>query len=161
MHLGDACDCGKAVLKAASLPALLALEAITFSLGLLGFCMRPPGSLQLFSGSWGAVQASGAWGGVWGGGVQVRKQPQLEALTLGCWTEKKGEGRGRRKIKDELVNSWPWFTACCLLLYTILLFPYQMKGFDCCQVFGVLEDPGRGTTLLCEGCEHHEGGSWS
>lgn len=90
----------------------------------------------------------------------MRKQPQLEALTLGCWIEKKGEGRGRRKIKDELVNSWPWFTAYCLLLYTILLFPYQLKGFDYCQVFGVLEDPGRGTTLLCEGYEHHEGGSW-
>lgn len=42
------------------LPALLALEAITFSLGLLDFCMRPPGSLQLFSGSWGTMQASGA-----------------------------------------------------------------------------------------------------
>lgn len=35
------------------------------------------------------------------------------------------EDRRGKKIKDELVNPWPWFAACCLLLYTMLLFPHQ------------------------------------
>lgn len=62
MHLGEACDGGKAVHTEGSLSALapLALKAITFSPGLLGFRVRPPGCLQSLSGLWGAPGASGA-----------------------------------------------------------------------------------------------------
>lgn len=38
--------------------------------------------------------------------------------------EDRGRGGGR-KIEDELVNPWPCFAACCLLLYTMLLLPHQ------------------------------------
>lgn len=125
MHLGDACDCGKAVVKAAS-PASTASFAGNYILArVVGFSYEASWLFAVVLRILGCNAGLWGLGGVWGGGLQVRKQPQLEALALGSWIEKEGGGRGRRKIKDELVNPWPCFTTCCLLLYIVLLFPYQ------------------------------------
>lgn len=92
MHLGDACDCGKAVLKAAS-PASTASFGGNYILArVVGF---------LYEASWifaVVLRVLGCNAGLWDlgsicWGVQVRKQTQLEALTFRSWIKKEGEGK--------------------------------------------------------------------
>lgn len=149
MHLGDACDCGKAVLKAASPASTVSFGGNYILARVVGF---------LYEASWVSAVVcrvlrcnAGLWdlGGVCGGCAGEKAASAGSPYPWKLDRETRG-GEGKEENQRWFIHGLGLLAAVhSSILYCFFLTSMSetLKGFDYYQIFRVLEDPGRGTTL--------------